>query len=184
MSDQLETRASGWVELSSAAGTTNAVALTDPSAKAPTTTKPETDEAAGRFVFDPMKIYRPEGDLERAIHYEIVAALQDAADEEATGRAWRWRPWGDLWIPTPLFDFTITAGSRAGIAGAAVDETWLFADSIAKTADYSRGSSYQEHAPALDGVAGATFDATGGQLIEFELTIGTATAVRLAIASV
>lgn len=179
MYDQ-DTRASDWIEADSA-GTANNTALTASSAKAPTATKPATDAATGRFVFDLRAQAGAAGsnaaELARAVHYDLAFALQETEDETIGYRVWQWRPRGSTWIPRLLLAGVATAGARVGISGGDIDETWFLADTITVTTDNTRGASAQVDADA-DGQAVLSFDADGSGLLEVELSRNGQTAAK------
>lgn len=177
-----ETRATDWLPIGAATGTTNSAALTTSANKAPTATRPATDEAAGRFVVDLHAKSLPQGELAEAVHYDVGFLLQDANNEAAGYRVWQWRPHNGLWIPRLLIAGVATAGARVGIAGQDPDETWFFADTITATYDGTRGASVEIDSDP-DGVAALSFDAHGSGLIEIELSVSTAAAVRPMVAA-
>lgn len=179
-----DTRATDWID-PIPGGSTNDAALTASSAKAPAAEPPVSDATAGRFVVDLRAPAGTEGDANRAVHYDVAFALQDAADETAVFRVWGWRPVGTTWVPRLLLAGTMTAGARVGVASTTLDNTWFLADTIAVTEDNTRGASAQVDTSAdADGQAVLSFDADGAAVIEVEVSrdSGTAAAVRALIA--
>lgn len=186
MYDQ-DTRATDWIEADSA-GTTNNTALTTSAAKAPTTTKPETNAAAGRFVFDLRAQAGADGagiaEMAKAVHYDMAFALQDANNKTIGYRVWQWRPVGDTWLPRLLLEGVATAGARTGVSGGDLDDSWFLADTITATTDNTRGQSAQVDTDT-DGLAVLSFDGDGSGAIEVELSRNgqTATAGRVMLAA-
>lgn len=172
------TRVLEWAELSSAAGTDNDNALTTPANKAPSTAQPATDESAGRFV---LQTAGPDasGAIGQAVHYGLLFISQSAADQTYGVRLWGWRKLGTLYVPHLLGELSLTAGARVGIAGATIDDTWYFPDAIIVDDDNTRGESVEAHVSGTDGTSHVTFDATGFQYVEAEVSCeSSAAAVR------
>lgn len=166
-----DTRASDWIHPGTTAGTTSNAALTTSANKAPTLTKPETSESAGRFVVDVRTVAppRPEGNFDRAVHYELAFLAQDANNETFAFRVWQWTNAAGTWLPRLLIAGTGAAGARVGVADGNPDETWFLADTIATTVDNTVGASVEIDADS-DGLARMKFDGDGSGLLEIECT--------------
>lgn len=92
-----------------------------------------------------------------------------------------------LWIPTPIGEFVCTAGAQGGVAGSAVLNTELFADTIIPVALKLRDgkiaagtsimSDYRIESPADDTIAHIIMPIAGFEKLEFtsDQTTNTAT---------
>jgi len=165
-----DTRATDWID-AIPAGTTNNTALTASASKAALAAAPESNAVAGSFVFDlrAPAAAMPGGNINRAVHYDLAFAAQDAANKTGSFRVWGWRPVGSTWIPRLLLEGTFVAGTLVGLSGETLDETWFLADAITVSADNTRGASAQvDTAADENGCAVLSFDADGSAVLEVE----------------
>lgn len=175
----MDSRATDWID-GDAAGSANNTALVAPSAKVPTTTQPETVTGTGRFVYDLREVRRNEGQADHAVHYDLAFFGQDADDETFSYQVWQWRPVGDTWVPRLLLVGDGVLGSRVGVAGGDLGDTWFLVDTINNTEDSTRGDSAQvDSATAGNGLAVLSFDADGSAMIEVEVSINGKSAARV-----
>lgn len=158
------------IDLLGASASTYNTALTTQANKAPSATKPETDESTGRYIFE-----RPGN----AIHLQLGFAITDAEDETAVARVWGWKSCAGTWIPFQLLDLSMTAGARVGISGGTLTASDYLADSITIATDSTRSSSAEVHNDAGDGVAYVTFDAMGYQIIEVQVSRASSSAASV-----
>jgi len=93
-----------------------------------------------------------------------VATSNDTFDVRVIG----WRKVSTLWVPTILVQFSAIIGAATGVAGAAVLDTELFADTLSDppAGMGSVGVNCQPSSPANDTVAHYLVDTRGCEKIE------------------
>ncbi|MDX2147587.1 MAG: hypothetical protein SFZ23_08705 [Planctomycetota bacterium] len=92
-------------------------------------------------------------------HGYLELMLYGVADDNDTsiGALWRWLRWNgtSLWIPQLLASWSAIHGARAGLAGASIDATMRFVDTItiAAGADYTGPSGVAAGGASWGGVS-------------------------------
>ena len=84
-----------------------------------------------------------------------------------TARITGWRKLGDLWIPVPLLALAGTLGAMTGVAGQAVTNSQLFADTL--TASTAFTTAYEIINPTADQIALVKVDAFGCRKLQVQL---------------
>lgn len=92
---------------------------------------PQDDIAAGRLIFSPTS-----GSVSMLAFFGT-----DAANETASGRLWAWHQYTiagpavneTQWVKYLLCEFTLTLGTRTGVAGGLINASQLWADTITIT---------------------------------------------------
>ena len=129
MSSKQETvvRYRNWIELTDSTGTTNAN-LDAGSAIVPVVDLVTAADATnGRYFFHAKD--------ERNVVEQFMFAGQNAADETfgVAIKGWRRLNGKSFWVGQQICQVAGILGSRVGIAGAAIDDTWFFPDSLVFT---------------------------------------------------
>ena len=83
----------------------------------------------------------------------------------------------DIWIPEIVYNISGTLGSVTGVAGSFIDNTHLFADTLAVTSDTVNVSAAEILSPS-GGIASLTLDMSGPQIIEVAFNCDSATAMN------
>lgn len=169
----MATSVENWIRIGSAASTNN-TALVAESAKASTATKPATATASGRYVLDSLD------DLGKVSLCAVTFLGTDAANETFNAKLWGWSQVAGtgVWIAHLLGEVAVTLGSRtATIEGTA----YLLPDTIGVTSDYSYDASIEVNGGAGggNGCQWFSFDPSGHQLIEIEVSRDSATAASM-----
>ncbi len=148
--------------------------ITSPS---PTTTIPTTGIIPAIYTVDTGGFLASGGNQYLFYFYAIGA-------NNVTGKAqingWRKVDNGTLWIPMPLIQVDLIFGASTGVAASDVLDTERFADTITLTSGKNYTAAYEIIIAGTpdDTVAGLAVDVKGAELIQVQVSVGTATSVN------
>lgn len=152
--------------------------------KIPTATEPTGvgATAGGAAVLDIIGNRKENGSIQNGILLAFFGAGSDTNTMSVRGIGWSRvgsspalaiTDLNELWVPTPLFEVSVALSTPTGVAGKAVINTDLFADTITITGTTANaGVNVNVVSPANDTIAWMYADLTGHQKFEliFDMT--------------
>ena len=146
---------------------TNATPQASHTLQTPTTTKPTSDEANGRIIFDMPR----QRNLLKCVFFG-----RDADNEQFDVRFIGWQKLGDLWVPVSLAEVINCQlnSNLTGVSGELVTASDFFVDNYAST----NGNTVEETSLEDKGISQVVVDPIGCPLIEADFKQGGTTAAE------